>query len=86
MRRVIAAFVVASIVGSVAYLARAQGGGAPVAPGAAHSTEWRYYGGTPGSTKYSPLDQITRANASQLKVAWRWSSPDDAIAKTNAGV
>ena len=29
--------------------------------------EWRYYGGDAGSTKYSPLDQITRANVNQLR-------------------
>ena len=45
--------------------------------------EWRYYGGDSASTKYSPLGQITRANVNQLRIAWRWSSPDDEIAKGN---
>ncbi len=45
--------------------------------------EWRYYGGDAGSTKYSALDQITRANVGQLQVAWRWSTPDNDIAKAN---
>ncbi len=45
--------------------------------------EWRHYGGTPGSTKHSPLDLINRENASQLRIAWRWSSPDNAISKAN---
>jgi quinoprotein glucose dehydrogenase len=45
--------------------------------------EWRYYGGDAASTKYSPLDQITRANVRNLQVAWRWSSPDNAIVKAN---
>ena len=34
--------------------------------------EWRYYAGDAGSTKYSPLDQITRANVKDLRLAWRW--------------
>jgi glucose dehydrogenase len=34
--------------------------------------EWRYWGGDAGSTRYSPLDQITRDNAKTLEVAWRW--------------
>ena len=45
--------------------------------------EWRYYGGDSASTKYSPLGQITRANVNQLQIAWRWSSPDNEIAKAN---
>ncbi len=38
--------------------------------------EWRAYGGTYASARYSPLDQINRDNVSQLRVAWRWRSPD----------
>jgi quinoprotein glucose dehydrogenase len=45
--------------------------------------EWRHYGGDSASTKYSPVGQITRANVNQLKIAWRWSSPDNEIAKAN---
>jgi quinoprotein glucose dehydrogenase len=33
--------------------------------------EWRYYAGDLKATKYSPLDQITRQNVSQLRIAWR---------------
>jgi quinoprotein glucose dehydrogenase len=47
------------------------------------SGEWRYYGGDPGSTKYSPLDQINRANVGELKIAWSWDSPDLPIQKGN---
>ena len=36
--------------------------------------EWRYYGGDPGNSRYSPLDQITRENVKDLKVAWRWKA------------
>jgi quinoprotein glucose dehydrogenase len=36
--------------------------------------EWRYYGGDPGNTRYSPLDQINRTNVKDLRVAWRWKA------------
>jgi quinoprotein glucose dehydrogenase len=36
--------------------------------------EWRHYGGDPGSTKYSPLDQINRDNVKSLRIAWRWKT------------
>lgn len=45
--------------------------------------EWRFYGGDQGSTKYSPLDQINRNNAKDLKVAWTWDSPDLKILEQN---
>ncbi|MBO0798775.1 MAG: PQQ-binding-like beta-propeller repeat protein, partial [Blastocatellia bacterium] len=45
--------------------------------------EWRFYGGDSGSTKYSPLDQINRENAGQLKIAWTWDSPDLPLQKDN---
>src|ERR1700732_4004496 len=32
--------------------------------------EWRYYAHDPGSTKYTPLDQINRDNVGKLAVAW----------------
>ena len=51
---------------------------------AAGAIEWRYYGGDAASTKYSPLGQITRANVNQLRIAWRWSSPDNEIAKAQS--
>ncbi len=38
--------------------------------------EWRSYGGDTGSTKYSPLAQITAQNVGDLEVAWRWESAD----------
>jgi quinoprotein glucose dehydrogenase len=38
------------------------------------SAEWRAYGGTLASTKYSPLDQINARNARQLRIAWRQSA------------
>ena len=38
--------------------------------------EWPSYGGTNWSQKYSPLDQVTKDNFKDLKVAWTWDSPD----------
>ena len=38
--------------------------------------EWRTYGGSYASARYSPLSQIDRTNVQQLRVAWRWRSPD----------
>jgi quinoprotein glucose dehydrogenase len=34
--------------------------------------EWRVYGGDPGHTRYSSLDQINASNAADLEVKWRW--------------
>jgi quinoprotein glucose dehydrogenase len=34
-------------------------------------TEWRYYGGNKGFTRYSALDQINRDNVKNLRIAWR---------------
>lgn len=38
--------------------------------------EWRSYAGDAGSTKYSPLAQITPENVGELAVAWQWVSVD----------
>ena len=40
--------------------------------GAAPDGEWRAYRGDPGSTGYSPLDQINRDTVQKLQVAWTW--------------
>ena len=34
--------------------------------------QWRAYGATEGSTRYSPLDQITRDTVKNLQIAWTW--------------
>src|SRR5919108_2316965 len=34
--------------------------------------EWRYWGADAWSTRYSPLEQIDRANFGRLQVAWVW--------------
>ncbi|MEE4454189.1 PQQ-binding-like beta-propeller repeat protein [Novosphingobium resinovorum] len=41
------------------------------APGAG---EWGYFGGTLGSTQFSPLAQIDRSNVTRLAVAWRYDT------------
>ena len=38
----------------------------------ARNGEWRSYAAEPGSTKYSPLDQINKDNVKNLRVAWRF--------------
>jgi quinoprotein glucose dehydrogenase len=55
--------------------ARAQSG--------ARDGQWRHYGGDLGSTKYAPLDLIHKDNVKKLQVAWRWSSPDNAVRARN---
>jgi quinoprotein glucose dehydrogenase len=45
--------------------------GAVTQQGAA-AGEWRFWGGDAGSTRYAPLNQITRDNVGKLEIAWRW--------------
>ena len=40
------------------------------------SLEWRSYGGTNWSQKYSPLDHIDSSNFESLSVGWTWKSVD----------
>ena len=40
----------------------------------AKNGEWRSYAAEPGSTKYSPLDQINRDNVKNLRIAWRFKT------------
>jgi quinoprotein glucose dehydrogenase len=47
------------------------------------STEWRSYGGSLANARYSPLDQVNAGNVRQLRIAWRWTSPDDEIVARN---
>ena len=42
-------------------------------------TEWRFYSGDNGSTKYSPLDQINKSNVGNLKIAWRRPQVDPSV-------
>ena len=41
--------------------------------------EWRSYAGEPGSTKYSPLDQINKDNVKNLRIVWRQSATPKAV-------
>lgn len=47
----------------------------------AQSGEWRSHGGDPASTKYAPLDQITKANVSHLRIAWRRPAVDPSLVR-----
>src|ERR1700722_2140633 len=38
----------------------------------AKATDWQDWGGDAARTHFSPLQQITAANVSQLKPAWVW--------------
>ncbi|MGA2136050.1 MAG: PQQ-binding-like beta-propeller repeat protein [Bryobacteraceae bacterium] len=44
--------------------------------GAGADREWPVYGGGPGSTRYSSLDQINRDNVARLAVAWTYDTGD----------
>ncbi|MEO8579447.1 MAG: PQQ-binding-like beta-propeller repeat protein [Gemmatimonadales bacterium] len=40
------------------------------------TSDWRVTGGDAGNSRYSPLDQINRANVSTLSVAWTYHTAD----------
>jgi quinoprotein glucose dehydrogenase len=40
-------------------------------PAQPQQSEWSYFGGSKGFTRYSPLDQIHRDNVADLRIAWR---------------
>ena len=46
------------------------------------SSGWTYYAGDKGATRYSPLDQITRENVKNLRVAWRRPAIDPQLKQT----
>ena len=55
------------------------------------SGDWPSYGGDTGSTKYSPLTQISAENFGDLEIVWRWTSVDseldvEALQETNPDV
>ena len=41
---------------------------------------WTAYGADSRNTKYSALSEINKDNVQELRVAWRWSSPDNSVA------
>jgi glucose dehydrogenase len=38
--------------------------------------DWPVYGGDPGASRYTPLDQINRGNVHRLRVAWVYHTGD----------
>lgn len=58
-------------------------GSSSIAQRSSQSSEWSFYGHDPSSAKYSPLDQINATNITQLKVAWTYDSPDNALRQKN---
>jgi quinoprotein glucose dehydrogenase len=48
--------------------------------------EWPTYGGTHANARYSSVDQITRDNVQQLRIAWRWASPDRELMASQPGI
>ena len=54
-----------------------------VAQSGAVDGQWRSYGGDPGHTKYSALDQINEDNVGSLQVAWTWMSVDEELRARN---
>jgi quinoprotein glucose dehydrogenase len=62
-------------------------GALPESAKALAAGEWPAYAGTYAAARYSPLTQINKDNAKNLRVAWRWKSPDIAVRAANpAGV
>ncbi|HEY6341399.1 MAG TPA: pyrroloquinoline quinone-dependent dehydrogenase [Bryobacteraceae bacterium] len=50
-------------------------GGLPLAPQSAApapQVEWRYYGGDPGGSRYSPLTDVNPRNVGRLQQVWQW--------------
>lgn len=80
-----------ALAGGLLLGALACGGGEPaVIHTGVEGGQWRAYGGDPGGTKYSPLDQIDASNVADLEIAWEWEPPDvqwreDVIAALAAG-
>ena len=60
--------------------------GSVTAQRGAPNGQWPAYGGELGSTKYSDLSRIDADNVGRVRVAWQWSSPDNAITAANEGL
>jgi quinoprotein glucose dehydrogenase len=73
-------FVIAALLSSAVaapVLAPRSFGAASSAP---KNTNWQFYAGTLGGTKYAPLDQINAGNVKDLKVVWRVpAAPPEAL-------
>jgi quinoprotein glucose dehydrogenase len=79
----LAAASAALLAGGSLTFAQSLPGVSPASMAALARGEWPAYAGTYASAKYSPLDQITRANVGTLRIAWRWESPDHAVRLAN---
>lgn len=44
------------------------------------NVDWLYHGGDAANTKFSPLDEINADNLEDLRIVWRWQSPDVEVA------
>lgn len=60
---------------AVAVLGACSGG---VEASGRQAAEWPAYGGDPGGSRYSPLDQIDKTNVERLRVAWTYRTGDGA--------
>jgi quinoprotein glucose dehydrogenase len=47
----------------------------------ARDGQWRYHGADSGSSKCSSLTEINEQNVRNLRIVWRWSSPDSEITR-----
>ena len=45
--------------------------------------EWHAIGRDAANSKYSPLDQVTAENFTDLEIAWRWTSLSNAVAEAD---
>ena len=56
----------------------------PVRSDEAGPTGWPTYGGDPGGTRYSALEEITPGNVEELEVAWTYHTGDVAGVRPGA--
>jgi quinoprotein glucose dehydrogenase len=70
VRAAVTLFVCATATFAWTYVAGGQGRPQPKRPAAPAAGDWPTYGHDPGGTRFSPLTQITPANAAQLQPAW----------------
>ena len=56
----------------------------PVDP-ANEQKNWEHYGNTPGGSRFVALDQITRDNVAELRVAWTYRTGDTPISEDGNG-
>ena len=61
----------------------AQDGAVRTGPTGAANSDWPVYAADLRSTKYSSLDLINPTNVRDLRIVWRWKSPDIDIVKQN---